>query len=89
MLKKLVKKFGREKMMTIEASKDQGSKTISHICGTRNCCNQSHILIETKEINDSRVHCHFFLKRSESLSKKKNFIDMYCLHNPKCGTLHL
>lgn len=29
-----------------KASKDRSSKLLSHICGTRNCCNVDHIVIE-------------------------------------------
>ena len=51
-------KFG-EKIKSVASSKSKTDLTISHLCGTRNCINRKHLILETKEINDERVHCHF------------------------------
>lgn len=52
-------KFGYDVVRRIPASKSGDSLMISHLCGTRNCCNPDHIVIETKATNDERTHCHF------------------------------
>ena len=84
-------KFRREAMEAILASKQNDSGLISHLCGTRNCCNKKHIVIEEKAINDQRTHCHFCMN---NLFKKgghdavATFLQLgACPHNPQCGTI--
>ena len=51
-------------MLNIPSQKlNQQSLVVSHLCGSRNCCTESHMIIETKCINDERVHCHFVAKK--------------------------
>jgi hypothetical protein len=86
------KKFGRAKLTSATATKLKDDITISHLCGTRNCCNPEHLVLESKAINDERTHCHFGLKHAKA-SKGQIGIQYWvqsscCPHNPKCGELH-
>jgi len=69
--------------------KNRESKLISHLCGTRNCCNSEHIVIEPKFVNDERTHCHFCLRSIfEKNGRKgvKQFLAIGgCPHNPQCS----
>jgi len=47
-------KFGRQVMLTVPTAKLADDLLISHLCGTLNCCESSHMVIETKRINDER-----------------------------------
>lgn len=77
-------KFGRETIGKLEASKTQESLIISHLCGTRNCINPRHLVLESKATNDERTHCHFCLANSKDRSQ---FYECgACPHEPKCGT---
>jgi len=89
-------KFGREAMLSVSPIKDKkDSLTISHLCGTRDCCNSEHLIIEGKKINDERTHCHFVLKNIKKAHQKdsanfmKDNLDLFfriggCPHEPKC-----
>lgn len=94
-------KFGRKALEKVPPNKTKYCLTISHLCGTRNCCNPDHIILEPKYINDERTGCHqaifkSALKRVKDLKYKKRaavklavdgFIDnYYCDHNPSCCT---
>lgn len=88
-------KFGLEKMKTIEASKNQRSFVISHLCGTRNCINESHLCLEPKQINDERTHCHFSLRNALGDVKNPSWNNMQmalqagiCKHQPQCCSLN-
>lgn len=84
--------------MTISASKSgsgDSNITISHLCGTSNCCNAEHMVLESKKTNDERTHCHYCLNNilashpiyAEFLAAKQMFHQMgSCVHNPRCGT---
>jgi Zinc-binding loop region of homing endonuclease len=86
-------KFGRDALAQVEASKDRSSKLLSHICGTRNCCNVDHIVIETKGINDERTHCHFCMLNvfnASGHSGVARFLELGgCPHTPRCGSITL
>lgn len=68
--------------------------TISHLCGTRNCCSEDHIVIEEKQVNDERTHCHFAITSMLRLNKVpvdrwgsavERFMEMnFCPHTPRC-----
>lgn len=85
------KKFGRSALSAIPAAKSQNDTTISHLCGTRNCCEPTHLFLETKQINDERTHCHFCITKA----KQKNgwagvrsfFASGACPHSPQCCSL--
>jgi len=82
-------KWGLERLRAIDASKSQDSITVSHLCGTRRCCCPSHLVLETKDTNDQRTHCHFFMRRTLAVAGRdelKRFIAVYCPHEPKCAT---
>jgi len=51
-------KFGRKELGNVPASKNATDLLISHLCGTHNCCEKNHIILEQKKINDERTHCH-------------------------------
>jgi len=83
-------KFGRQVMLTVPTAKLADDLLISHLCGTLNCCESSHMVIETKRINDERTHCHFCM----TAAKVKNgwpgvqqfFASGACKHTPQCGS---
>jgi hypothetical protein len=85
-----LRKFGLESLLAVPPSKDGDSLTISHLCGTRNCCNPDHLILEAKRINDERTHCHFSM--NQLLAKAgPEFLEMalhvgLCPHQPQCGT---
>lgn len=82
--------FGRERMLQVESSKSGSSLTISHLCGTRFCINERHLILETKRINDERVHCHTVLHRvarARGYDAVRALVLQYpeiCSHTPKC-----
>jgi hypothetical protein len=86
-------KYGRISLSEVEASKLDTSKLISHLCGTRNCCQESHIVIESKAINDERTHCHFAMRNIFAASGYEGvtkFIELGgCSHTPRCGSVIL
>eukprot|EP01097_Dermamoeba_algensis_P004934 TRINITY_DN3151_c0_g1_i1.p1 TRINITY_DN3151_c0_g1~~TRINITY_DN3151_c0_g1_i1.p1 ORF type:complete len:172 (-),score=13.53 TRINITY_DN3151_c0_g1_i1:470-985(-) len=86
-------KFGRDVMSLIKPSKEQTDLVISHICGTRNCCNADHLLIEPKSINEERTHCHFVMKNAlkDGEAVLRYYFSNYtlCRHAPSCGSFLL
>lgn len=87
--------FGRDSLAAVTAGKsERGAMTISHLCGTRNCCNADHLCLELKSINDERTHCHFvirqLLERNEVPPERRgDFIQEFmkadfCPHIPRC-----
>lgn len=84
-------RFGREEMSKVAASKSREDLVVSHLCGTRNCCNGNHLVLEPKWVNDERTHCHFTLRNAKSNSGYKGMRKILgigiCPHNPKCCTL--
>lgn len=83
-------KFGRDIMLTVPTAKLAGDALISHLCGTLNCCERSHMVIEAKRINDERTHCHFCMrgaKASNGWAGVQQFLACgACIHNPHCGS---
>lgn len=67
--------------------------TISHLCGTRNCLNPDHIILEPKYINDQRTHCHFCIDallrfNDHDYEVVQQFISLGgCPHDPPCGSI--
>jgi hypothetical protein len=59
-------KFGRDTMLTVPTAKLADDPLISHLCGTLNCCEASHMVIEHKRINDERTHCHFCMRGAKA-----------------------
>ena len=91
-----LRKFGKENLVNATPTKSEKQAfTISHLCGTRNCCLSSHIVLELKSVNDERVHCHFALKNLKSSSSSddlfvgvRHFLESGgCPHYPLCGQL--
>lgn len=85
-------KFGRRALRDVESSKSsKHSKLVSHLCGTRNCCNEDHIVIESKGVNDERTHCHFCMLLILSTSGREGvqkFLELGgCPHTPRCGRI--
>jgi len=87
-------KFGQQRMSEVDSSKTNDSLSVSHLCGHNFCCNQDHLLLETKKINDERSHCHFFIRRliqakddETSFENAIEFIKKYCPHSPPCSTI--
>lgn len=88
-------KFGRGEMETVPSNKNQNDLLISHLCGNKSfCCNPDHLILEIKDINDRRTHCHYCI--SNILEKYKYnwddardrlnlfFMIGSCNHEPKC-----
>jgi hypothetical protein len=83
-------KFGALVLEQVRASKEAGDLLISHTCGTRNCCNGDHMLLEPKWVNDERTHCHFVLgaaKKTKGWDGFKTVQETGCPHTPKCGSV--
>jgi len=84
-------KFGRQQLLRITTAKLSTDLLISHLCGTRNCCERSHLVLETKAVNDERTHCHFCLRNAfakNSWTGVQQFLASgACQHQPQCGTL--
>lgn len=81
-------RFGRIEMDKVASSKQATDLTISHLCGTRNCCKASHIILEAKWINDERTHCHFcILCAKNNGCLEQTLIQKICPHMPHCCTI--
>ncbi len=84
-------KFGRDQLKPATASKLKDDLTISHLCGTRNCCNPDHLILDSKATNDERTHCHFGLGhaiRAKGPEGIHHWMKSSCCpHTPKCGQL--
>jgi len=68
------KKFGTATMLLVPANKRWADLTISHLCGTSQCCNDRHIILEPKWMNDMRTHHHETLNgvlRNPSISTEE------------------
>jgi len=83
--------FGRERLEAVAANKTGTDLTISHLCGTRNCCERTHLILELKRVNDARVHCHTVMQhilQKQGLSKLTEFLQgfQFCPHDPRCGS---
>nr|CAA55086.1 small subunit ribosomal RNA [Naegleria andersoni]CAA78907.1 putative homing endonuclease [Naegleria andersoni]prf//2114357D group I intron ORF in SSUrDNA [Naegleria andersoni] len=74
----------RKMLETVSSSKkDPDARTISHLCGNGGCARPGHLRIEKKTVNDERTHCHFLLRRSQSLAQSE-MIRLACPHTPRC-----
>ena len=84
-------RFGAAALEGVQSNKAQNSITVSHLCGTRRCCVGAHLILETKQVNDERTHCHFALLNVMAKSGREGLqkaLDLgVCPHEPKCGTL--
>jgi hypothetical protein len=68
----------------------QNAMVISHLCGSRNCCNPDHMVLEPKCKNDERTHCHFVFRRYQQQFGVEEFMklrDRACPHEPRCGSI--
>jgi hypothetical protein len=88
-------KFGFKELNKLKARKKADDLSISHLCGSLNCCNQEHICIERKDINDDREHhlklLHEILDSDEDIETKLEDISVvlkYCKHDPKCASIN-
>lgn len=78
-------KFGKEKIQHVLSSKRSEDLTISHLCGTRNCTNPAHLILETKRTNDERTHCHWCLRNADRNGRIAKFFESQaCPHSPCC-----
>jgi hypothetical protein len=85
-------KFGRTALEAVSSSKTGSDLVLSHLCGTRNCCEATHLIIENKTTNDERTHCHWGLRNA----KAKNgwtgvalfFESGACPHQPQCCSIN-
>jgi hypothetical protein len=83
-------KFGQAIMYNIPAKKrNSDDLLISHTCGTRNCCNPSHMVIERKKTNDECTACHQVMRNMFNHSgwSAVLFLQQHggCPHDPLCG----
>jgi len=85
------KKFGRTALLAVTTAKTANDLLISHLCGTLNCCEHSHLILETKAINDERTHCHWCMRNvlaASGWAGVQQFIALgACQHQPRCGTV--
>jgi hypothetical protein len=86
-------KFGREQLQGVAASKTQSDLVISHLCGTRNCCEPSHLILESKDINDQRTRCHWCMSNAKERNGETG-VSMFlasgaCPHSPQCCSVFL
>lgn len=83
-------KFGRPVMLTVPTAKLAGDPLISHLCGTLNCCESTHMVIEMKRINDERTHCHFCMRAAKAkygwAGVRQFLASGGCPHTPQCGS---
>jgi len=83
-------KFGRQALLPVTTAKTARDLLISHLCGTANCCEPSHLVLETKLVNDERTHCHFCMRnafaKSGWASVQQFMASGACPHQPQCGT---
>lgn len=88
-------KFGKENLIKATPTKvEKEAYTISHLCGTRNCCISAHIVLEKKFLNDQRAHCHFAMSNlkkqgppDDPFRHLRQFLEAGgCPHHPRCGT---
>jgi hypothetical protein len=56
------KKYGNLLYAVSPTKSAQGDLTISHLCGTRLCCELKHIILEPKWLNDIRTSHHTTLR---------------------------
>ena len=96
------KKYGNQAIRAHKQSmRDMMISHLCGAPGSR-CVNPDHLVIEEKKVNDERVHCHFFMnkimKQWKNPTAKKHFVtnikillndfvDKYCPHEPKCGSV--
>jgi len=83
-------KFGRQALLPVTTAKTARDLLISHLCGTANCCEPSHLVLETKLVNDERTHCHFCLRNAFAktgwASVQQVLASGACPHQPQCGS---
>ena len=52
---------------------------------------ESHLILETKQVNDERTHCHFTLmnvvKKTGHVGLHRAYALGFCNHIPPCGTI--
>jgi hypothetical protein len=86
-------KFGRDLLSTVASSKHGYDLTISHLCGTLYCCTSDHLVLETKDNNDSRTSCHVCLRRIFKASGYEGIRTFFeiggCDHEPRCLSLNI
>lgn len=86
-----LRRYGRDKLKRVTASKLGKDIAISHLCGSAGCCTPGHLFLETKHVNDERTHCHFVLQkiRKAQSSRYRRFVEknkyQFCTHTPRCG----
>lgn len=85
-------KYGLEEVTLVSSTKADANgvrgRSLSHLCGTELCLTPSHIIIEWKDVQDERTHCHFCLKNyktSEGVRMPHDIKIKICLHTPRCG----
>lgn len=86
-------RYGRVELMKVPPKKDSKyALVVSHLCGNGpRCCNPEHLVIEVKEINDERVHCHFCIYKAISHKGSEGLMLFGlaggCPHDPPCWKL--
>jgi hypothetical protein len=86
-----LRRYNRDRLKRVTASKLGKDIAISHLCGSPVCCTPNHLFLETKQINDERTHCHFVLQkiRNANNNRYRRFVEgnkyQFCTHTPRCG----
>jgi len=87
------RKFGKDALSDVPAAKTQDDPVISHLCGTRNCVVDSHLVLEPKRLNDERTYCHYAMANIMRKSGKagvKAAMDLgLCNHDIPCGSEYI
>jgi len=90
------RKFGYDAVKHLAAAKAGDDMVISHSCGSRNCVEKDHLLLESKLINDERTHDHFVMGTVFNASAQMSggvaglaalSLLPFCRHTPKCGSV--
>ena len=74
------------KLQQVTKGKTPESLVLRHLCGNIWCTNPFHIELGSKTENDEEEHCHYFLRKTNSLKQFTAFQDDWCtLFHAKAG----
>jgi len=82
---------GRDILSKVATSKMANDITISHLCNNHNCVQRGHHILESKKVNEERIHCHYVLTNIALncgigvASRFRATHDGWCPHVPECG----
>jgi hypothetical protein len=81
-------KYGLAAMQQVPPAKQNHHLCISHLCGTRDCINPDHMVLESKQTNDERTSCHRCMMTGIANGQSLEQFWQFCAHMAgKCGSL--